>query len=74
MVSGPHSKRRNPVILIVLGGEAPQGRYRKKSVLGGVLHKMATQGGDEGVSGIGEQRQMVRDVVLSIASTGETQL
>lgn len=45
MVSGPHSKRRNPVVPIALGGEAPQGRYRKKSVLGGVLHKMVTQGG-----------------------------
>lgn len=61
MVSGPHSKRRNPVVLIALRGEVPQGRYRKKSGLGGVLHKTVTQGGDQGVSEGGEQRQMVRE-------------
>lgn len=87
MVSGPHSKRRNPIFLIAMGGEAPQGRCRKKSGLGGVLHKMVTQGGDQGLSGGGEQKQMVREesrekkcsgcsryVILSIASTGEAQL
>lgn len=87
MVSGPHSKRRNPIILIALAGETPQGRYRKKSVLGGVLHKIVTQGADKGVSGGGEQKQMVSEescekrcsgnscsVVLSIGSTGEAQL
>lgn len=57
----------------------------KKSALGGVLHKKVTQGGDKGVSGGGEQKQMVREescekrctgpscrVVLAIASTGRS--
>lgn len=87
MVSVSHSKRRNPVLLIAWQDEASQGRYRKKSALGGVLHKKVTQGGYEGVSGGGEQKQMVGEgscekrctgpschVVLAIASTGEAQL
>lgn len=67
VVSGPHSRCTEMLAFsqlkspLVLGGEVPQGRYGKTSASGGVLHRMATQGGGRGVSQVGDQRQLVRE-------------